>query len=319
MTISSHYDLLGVPRNASPQDIKKAFRQAALRWHPDKNPENREVAEQRFKELTAAYEVLGDARRRAEYELQRPGATPHEEWADAGAASELFDSFFGMFPETRSACVAADALLGQMKSMGFADAMFKYCQHKMHAAADQAAAHEAPNSPATDTADNPAAAASAPASPPSPPAAFPKRERWCDIEEDDEPLGEPFPEPAPECPEPAPECEGEGSTLRDHLQELQAEDQRCVLLVRGINRLGFDSQDIITQFFGGDGDLRRALVTHSKVKASGKRRERTRPAALGFLIMASPEAASRVLARGEQREINGVAVRVLAYVNTKTR
>uniref|UniRef100_A0A8C9QAT7 J domain-containing protein n=1 Tax=Spermophilus dauricus TaxID=99837 RepID=A0A8C9QAT7_SPEDA len=49
-----YYEVLGVQRHASPEDIKKAYRKLALRWHPDKNPENKEAAERKFKQVAEA-------------------------------------------------------------------------------------------------------------------------------------------------------------------------------------------------------------------------------------------------------------------------
>ncbi|XP_041102817.1 dnaJ homolog subfamily B member 6-like isoform X1 [Polyodon spathula] len=63
-----YYQTLGVQRNASQEDIKKSYRKLALKWHPDKNPDNKEDAERKFKELSEAYEVLSDANKRDIYD-----------------------------------------------------------------------------------------------------------------------------------------------------------------------------------------------------------------------------------------------------------
>ncbi|RYG45487.1 J domain-containing protein [archaeon] len=68
--VKNYYKILDVPRTASDQAIKKAFRKLALEWHPDKHPEStREQAEARFKDIGEAYEVLSDAEKRARYAL----------------------------------------------------------------------------------------------------------------------------------------------------------------------------------------------------------------------------------------------------------
>ncbi|XP_007419858.2 dnaJ homolog subfamily B member 2-like [Python bivittatus] len=64
-----YYQALNVPQTASSDDIKKAYRRNALKWHPDKNPGNKEYAERKFKEIAEAYEVLSDDYKRDLYDL----------------------------------------------------------------------------------------------------------------------------------------------------------------------------------------------------------------------------------------------------------
>merc|ERR1712086_841893 len=65
----SHYDTLGVSRDATTRDIRKAYRTLALKWHPDKHPEaDRAAAERKFIQIGAAYEVLSDDHKRAAYD-----------------------------------------------------------------------------------------------------------------------------------------------------------------------------------------------------------------------------------------------------------
>ena len=62
-----YYEVMGVPKNASEDEIKKAYRKLAKQYHPDLNP-NDKVAETRFKEVNEAYEVLSDKEKRARYD-----------------------------------------------------------------------------------------------------------------------------------------------------------------------------------------------------------------------------------------------------------
>jgi len=61
------YDILGVPKNASQEQIKKAYKKLALKYHPDKNQGNK-AAENKFKKISSAYEVLSNKTKRAEYD-----------------------------------------------------------------------------------------------------------------------------------------------------------------------------------------------------------------------------------------------------------
>jgi len=63
-----YYDVLGVNKNASQDEIKKAFRKKARQYHPDVNRDNPEEAEKNFKEVNEAYEVLSDDTKKAQYD-----------------------------------------------------------------------------------------------------------------------------------------------------------------------------------------------------------------------------------------------------------
>ena len=65
---NDYYAVLGVPKNASDTDIKKAYRKLAMQYHPDRNPGKEKWATEKFKEINEAYGVLGDAQKRKQYD-----------------------------------------------------------------------------------------------------------------------------------------------------------------------------------------------------------------------------------------------------------
>jgi curved DNA-binding protein len=70
--MGTHYDTLGLAETATPEEIKGAYRKLAMQWHPDRNQGNPE-AEEKFKTISAAYEILSDPAKRQEYDLHRQG------------------------------------------------------------------------------------------------------------------------------------------------------------------------------------------------------------------------------------------------------
>ena len=99
MSSLSHYDALGVRSDATAFEIRKAYRAAALKHHPDKNPGNRKESEFKFIAVAAAYEVLSDERKRAAYDRgssdQLSGSRNSQSPFDFQSASRMFRENFG--------------------------------------------------------------------------------------------------------------------------------------------------------------------------------------------------------------------------------
>ncbi len=82
MNYKDYYKVLGVAKNAAEKDIKSAYRKLARKWHPDANPTNQKESEEKFKEISEAYEVLGDADKRKKYDALG------SDWAQAAQQAE---------------------------------------------------------------------------------------------------------------------------------------------------------------------------------------------------------------------------------------
>jgi len=114
--LTDYYKTLGIAKGATADEIKKAYRKLAVKYHPDKNPDDNE-AEKRFKEVSEAYEVLSDPNKKQMYDQYGadalkggmgggPGGAGFSSMEDAlrtfmgafgGGGESIFDSFFGGF------------------------------------------------------------------------------------------------------------------------------------------------------------------------------------------------------------------------------
>src|SRR3990172_8357730 len=140
---SDYYDILGVSKSATKEEIKKAYRKQALEWHPDRHKDEKEAAERRFKEINEAYQVLYDSQKRSAYDQfghaafspgggaqaggfagQNPFGGSQSQWGpftytyttsgggeslfagfDFGDPFDIFEQFFGGTPFRRSGSV----------------------------------------------------------------------------------------------------------------------------------------------------------------------------------------------------------------------
>ena len=107
--MADHYEVLGVSRDATPDEIKKAYRRLARELHPDVNPGAE--ASERFKAVTHAYDVLSDPKQRQQYDLG--GGQGGFGGRGFGGFGDIFETFFGAGQQTRGPRFAPRARPGR--------------------------------------------------------------------------------------------------------------------------------------------------------------------------------------------------------------
>src|SRR5437868_6386957 len=98
MAKRDYYEVLGLAKNASDDEIKKAYRKLAMKYHPDRNPDSKE-AEEKFKEAKEAYEMLSDAQKRAAYDRFGHAGVDPSAAAGAGGGFRGGPEGFGGFAD----------------------------------------------------------------------------------------------------------------------------------------------------------------------------------------------------------------------------
>ncbi len=131
MAKKDYYEVLGVSRNASTEEIKRAYKDLVKKWHPDLHKDDKEQAEEKFKEIREAYEVLSDPQKRAQYDkfgyVGHPSGGTSQGWGGGGNPfgdnpfggglfddlEDIFGTFFGQETRTRRGASRARQTKGE--------------------------------------------------------------------------------------------------------------------------------------------------------------------------------------------------------------
>jgi DnaJ-class molecular chaperone len=128
--MKDYYKTLGIPEKAGEEEIRKAFRQLAFKFHPDKNIGHEKEAEEKFKDINEAYVVLSDPKKRAQYDMARQGSPTGAAYGSpAGFQYSQQDIFRDAFNNKASA-EDLNRMFAQAGLPGFSEQSLFQCQQR---------------------------------------------------------------------------------------------------------------------------------------------------------------------------------------------
>jgi len=130
MAKKDYYEVLEVDRSANQDEIKKAYRKAALKYHPDRNPNNKD-AEQRFKDAAEAYEILSDDTKRRRYDQYgHEGLRPGADFHGFANVQDIFSNFGDIFGQSFGGSIFEEVFSeGRGRARGRPGSRYRACIH----------------------------------------------------------------------------------------------------------------------------------------------------------------------------------------------